>query len=223
MPTPLLPAAALYRQTQCSGAAGAAAAKLLHARWTPGGGVPPPPGISPGMSPSTRVARRATPYGSPRDPFGPQASPNNRDSPNPTQMCFQVLARSPGSVASYKSGSSPRKASQVRFSSPLHSSYDITPYEELYGRHPNLFNFDAYGNMVPPSPIDFASPVTSPVPSPSYGDSGDPTNAGGNLGAQPAPAAMLVGPEGAQGLCIVVYTPKGSPPLLEIVDSDRNI
>lgn len=181
--------------------------------------MPPPPGVSPGMSPSTRLARRAAPYGSPRDPFGPQASPNNRDSPNPAQMRVQVLARSPGSVASCKSAPSPRKATQVRFSSPLHSSYDITPYEELYGRHPNLFNFDAYGNMVPPSPIGFASPVTSPVPSPSYSDRGEPTNACGNQAARSGPAAVLVGSEGAQGLCIVVYTPKGSPPLLEIVDN----
>jgi len=51
----------------------------------------------------------------------------------------------------------------------VHSSHDITPYEELYGKHPNMFNFDADGNMVPPSPVDSTSPVASPESSPMSG------------------------------------------------------
>lgn len=54
---------------------------------------------------------------------------------------------------------------QVRFASPQwNSTHDITPYEEFYGAHPNQFNFDACGNMVPPSPMGF-SPIMPVSPS----------------------------------------------------------
>mmetsp|Transcript_93781 Transcript_93781/g.201359 ORF Transcript_93781/g.201359 Transcript_93781/m.201359 type:complete len:201 (+) Transcript_93781:72-674(+) len=169
-PPPMLPVAALSRQ--CSGAA-----RLFHAHCVPRSGLSPlasggaSPDLSQSMSPSTRLARQATLRGSPS--IGPQAS-----------QFF--TGGSPGSVASYRSGSlpshSPRVASQVQFRSPVSSSLDITPYEELYGKHPSMFNFDAFGNMVPPSPIDFASPVESPESSPLSGCS-EASHAGSSSGS----------------------------------------
>jgi len=44
------------------------------------------------------------------------------------------------------------------------SCRSVAPYEELYGTHPSLFNFDANGKMVPPSPLgQFESPPESPA------------------------------------------------------------
>lgn len=54
----------------------------------------------------------------------------------------------------------------VQFASPqCNALIEITPYEEFYGMHPNCFNFDASGNMVPLSPPGF-SPCFSPPPAP---------------------------------------------------------
>jgi hypothetical protein len=49
---------------------------------------------------------------------------------------------------------------RVRFESPAGGCfYDITPYAEFYGIHPDRFNFDASGNMVPTD----CSPAWSPA------------------------------------------------------------
>eukprot|EP00445_Apocalathium_hangoei_P003516 CAMPEP_0203865342 /NCGR_PEP_ID=MMETSP0359-20131031/15303_1 /ASSEMBLY_ACC=CAM_ASM_000338 /TAXON_ID=268821 /ORGANISM="Scrippsiella Hangoei, Strain SHTV-5" /LENGTH=293 /DNA_ID=CAMNT_0050783251 /DNA_START=54 /DNA_END=935 /DNA_ORIENTATION=- len=49
---------------------------------------------------------------------------------------------------------------RVRFASPrFNATYEVTPYEEFYGMHPNAFNFDAKGNMVGLSPLGYGSPV----------------------------------------------------------------
>mmetsp|Transcript_3923 Transcript_3923/g.10569 ORF Transcript_3923/g.10569 Transcript_3923/m.10569 type:complete len:226 (-) Transcript_3923:271-948(-) len=55
----------------------------------------------------------------------------------------------------------PWRATRVRFDSPLASSIDIIPYEETYGIHPNKFNFDSVGNMIPPSPCGMNSPFAA--------------------------------------------------------------
>mmetsp|Transcript_54304 Transcript_54304/g.115887 ORF Transcript_54304/g.115887 Transcript_54304/m.115887 type:complete len:285 (-) Transcript_54304:634-1488(-) len=49
---------------------------------------------------------------------------------------------------------------RVRFASPeWNTTFEVTPYEEFYGQHPNSFNFDANGNMVAVSPMGFDSPL----------------------------------------------------------------
>mmetsp|Transcript_52180 Transcript_52180/g.144464 ORF Transcript_52180/g.144464 Transcript_52180/m.144464 type:complete len:188 (-) Transcript_52180:144-707(-) len=174
MPVPLLPAVCLYRHTQQSAAnaehhhlectAGVAASRCSQAAASPLGGASPR--LSPVRSPGTCIARRSAPYGSPTTPFSRslQASPARLHS---------GLVRSPGSVISYSPGSLGtsehvvkklgRGHRCVQFSSPLNTCYDITPYEEIYGKHPDLFNFDASGAMVPPSPGGTPSPMGFPA------------------------------------------------------------
>jgi len=59
----------------------------------------------------------------------------------------------------------------VSFASPAGSTYEITPYEECYGMHPSLFNFDCMGVMVPLSPDGMVSPAQMCAASPRVADS----------------------------------------------------
>jgi len=62
-----------------------------------------------------------------------------------------------GSRKAKQPASSKRWRKSVQFASPQqNATYEITPYEEFYGMHPNHFNFDALGNMVPLSPMGFS-------------------------------------------------------------------
>jgi hypothetical protein len=47
----------------------------------------------------------------------------------------------------------PKGSPHVWFNKYNDSQHDITPYAEIYGVHPRLFNFNEQGDMVPPSPL----------------------------------------------------------------------
>jgi len=153
---PLLPAAALYRVTTPFNG--------TYAQ-TPGTYTSRRGGAHHGQtSPGTRKARHSTPN---------SALPNLLTSPG-WQKGSPVSARSwcsstgkttptPASSAMW-TPHAPWQATRVRFSSPMVSCRSVAPYEELYGSHPNSFNFDAFGRMVPPSPMGFGpSPPESPA------------------------------------------------------------
>mmetsp|Transcript_103250 Transcript_103250/g.301167 ORF Transcript_103250/g.301167 Transcript_103250/m.301167 type:complete len:179 (+) Transcript_103250:73-609(+) len=171
MPAPLLPAACLFRNRQLRPAdvehlqtgcrAGAAPAQFL---------LDPSP--SPMHSPGTRLARRSAPYGSPSALLSLRVSPSAgslhgsiAQSPCSLQACSPGGVGAKGRVVS-KVG---RRRQRVRFSSPLNTCHDVVPYEEVYGTHPDLFNFDASGDMVPTSPMGMASPLSSPEECPLCG------------------------------------------------------
>jgi len=197
MPILMLPAAALYRRTG-NEARRTAAGPLLPAaalrkravqfmalpgrasHGTPAGGLlgmPASPETSPGLEESPASRRAASGGATTRGAGAGQRPPR--------------MPRTPlGGSSTHRSGTSTVRhyvspvswhASKVKFGSPLYTSHDVTPYEEYYGRHPSLFNFDAAGNMVPVgmSPMGM-SPGLSPGMSPSPLYSPDKLSAGGN-------------------------------------------
>lgn len=79
--------------------------------------------------------------------------------------CSRALSSTPVSVVSNGSRWTPHRpwrASRVRFASPLYSHQNVTPYSEVYGEHPDTFDFDHEGNMVPSgsSPLAASSEIT---------------------------------------------------------------
>merc|ERR1712194_863408 len=52
---------------------------------------------------------------------------------------------SPRSITSLSTSSSTHVAKRVSWSTAADESYDIMPYAEVYGVHPNEFDFDEFG------------------------------------------------------------------------------
>lgn len=160
---PLLPAAALCRRTVLGPAAsGSQSAPSGSARRCWSGKMDVPNIVIHENSPGTRRAKHSgqalpTLLTSPscRWQNKSPASGRSRDSED-------KHAPTPASTASW-TPHAPFQASKVRFQSPMVSCRSIVPYEDLYGTHPSLFNFDAHGKMVPPSPLGMPSPPESPA------------------------------------------------------------
>lgn len=165
---PLLPVAALYRNTSaCLGASGSQSASSKTGKRA--------------TSPSTRRASDTTSTGTlPTLLTGSSSSFWQGKSP---LSCGSDGSKGFGAGLTPASNASETpqttwQPSKVRWCSPLISCRSVKPYEELYGRHPSLFNFDASGRMVPPSPCGYSP--TSPEESPTEaGASGTTTTTSG--------------------------------------------
>mmetsp|Transcript_54591 Transcript_54591/g.97433 ORF Transcript_54591/g.97433 Transcript_54591/m.97433 type:complete len:211 (+) Transcript_54591:81-713(+) len=140
---PLLPSAALYR---------------CRSRLSVPGRQSPPAGVQKMSDPTPRLSRKQLSLTVPSSPGDRriQISPGGRQSPQesssegPTTRSSRglVMSLSPvGPVLSYvATGGHPIRS--VRFSSPLNTEHEITPYKDFYGTHPDCFDFDAEGNMI---------------------------------------------------------------------------
>eukprot|EP00440_Ansanella_granifera_P061253 gb/GFBE01066400.1/.p1 GENE.gb/GFBE01066400.1/~~gb/GFBE01066400.1/.p1 ORF type:complete len:217 (+),score=19.83 gb/GFBE01066400.1/:1-651(+) len=154
---PLLPAAALYRPRRSM------ASLVVPGKQSPGGDSHAL------CDPTPRVPKKTLQLRSPTGPM--QASPcnvnNSRNSPTPSpgdgvylqekrQRRITLTPSPTGPVFTLLStpSSSCRRPvrRRVRFTTEVHSEYDITPYEDFYGTHPSHFDFDAEGNMITYSP-----------------------------------------------------------------------
>jgi len=62
----------------------------------------------------------------------------------PTIATQQVQPWAPPGQSSSPRGRG-RESRRVRFNSPMNSCVDITPYSQVYGRHPRSFDFDCHG------------------------------------------------------------------------------
>mmetsp|Transcript_62194 Transcript_62194/g.160357 ORF Transcript_62194/g.160357 Transcript_62194/m.160357 type:complete len:220 (+) Transcript_62194:65-724(+) len=183
---PLLPAAALRQRSSAAGglngertpANGAATttnaaanpnmdSKLLHRLWAPRQGITcaspmagsPMVGTSPLRSPSTRKNQQL-PGGLTFTGCSPvNGGPFWHKSPTGAESVASNRTNASNKKTPKASSSRKPRRCRVHFDSPLCQSFDVTPYEELYGSHPNSFNFDAVGNMIPPSPLGYNSPI----------------------------------------------------------------
>lgn len=116
---------------------------------------------------------------------------------------------------------------RVRFASPrFNATYEVTPYEEFYGMHPNAFNFDAKGNMVGLSPLGYGSPVlsllsadaaapatTTSAPAPRAGSCSPP--AGGLFECSPTPRQLWGSSQGGSPVpqSVLRLIARASPPV----------
>eukprot|EP00930_Biecheleria_cincta_P038277 TRINITY_DN26303_c0_g2_i1.p2 TRINITY_DN26303_c0_g2~~TRINITY_DN26303_c0_g2_i1.p2 ORF type:complete len:226 (+),score=33.38 TRINITY_DN26303_c0_g2_i1:60-737(+) len=113
-------------------------------------------------SPNGGAAGSAVPQASPGSLHSSRGSTPSLSPAGLGQLRLCLASPSPlGAVCSSVASLASRRRA-VRFSSPLNTEHEITPYQDFYGTHPSSFDFDAEGNMMLYSPAaDWSSPFAA--------------------------------------------------------------